>query len=126
MMIDSDWEFEFESLAKDFFAKQLLVTVDSARPGPSASTVISGARSDIGPDMERILGHLEGCPRRHGIYHPKSGIYHLRYIPWYMQNRKMVYIMVYNIDIYHGIYHYYHGVYHGIYHGIYDGISWYI
>jgi hypothetical protein len=55
----------------------------------------------------------------HGIYHPKSGIYHLRYIPWYIPKRKMVYIMVYTIDIYHGIYHYYHGIYHRY-------IPWYI
>jgi hypothetical protein len=33
----------------------------------------------------------------HGIHHPKSGIYHLRYIPWYIQKRKMVYTMVYTI-----------------------------
>ncbi len=65
----------------------------------------------------------------HGIYHPKSGIYHLRYMPWFIQNKKMVYIMAYTIDVYHGTYHYYHGIYHGIcydsngiYHGIYDGI----
>jgi hypothetical protein len=32
--------------------QQLETVVDSARP--SASTVISGARSDIGPDMVRI------------------------------------------------------------------------
>jgi hypothetical protein len=55
----------------------------------------------------------------HGIYHPKSGKYHLKYIPWYIQKRKMVYIMVYTIDIYHGIYHYYHGIYHRY-------IPWYI
>jgi hypothetical protein len=62
----------------------------------------------------------------HGIYHPKSGIYHLRYIPWYIQKREMVCIMVYTIDIYHGIYHYYHGIYH-YYHGIYHRyIPWYI
>jgi hypothetical protein len=54
-----------------------------------------------------------------GIYHPKSGIYHLRYIPWYIQKREMVYIMVNTIYIYHGIYHYYHGIYHGY-------IPWYI
>jgi hypothetical protein len=55
----------------------------------------------------------------HGIYHPISGIYHLRYIPWYIQKRKMVYIMVYTIDIYYGINHYYHGIYHRY-------IPWYI
>jgi hypothetical protein len=31
-----------------------VVQVDSARPSESASTVVSGARLDIGPDMERI------------------------------------------------------------------------
>jgi hypothetical protein len=68
----------------------------------------------------------------HGIiYHPKSGIYHLRYIPWDIQNRKMVYIMVYTIDIpmvytitiiVYTIY-IYHGIYPGMYHGKNDCID---
>jgi hypothetical protein len=60
----------------------------------------------------------------HGIYHPKSDIYHLRYTPWYMQNRKMIYIMVYTIAIQHGVYHEYHGIYHLSYHFIYHDISY--
>ena len=36
---------------------------------------------------------------RHGIYHSKSGIYHLGYVPWYIpwykQNIEMVYSLVY-------------------------------
>jgi hypothetical protein len=52
---------------------------------------------------QAVLGHFgliaTAPPGRlcHGIYHPKSGILHLRCIPWYVQNRKMVlvYIMVY-------------------------------
>jgi hypothetical protein len=118
------------NIARDWFADHdgigELELEAAARPGsrPGLSGAGPGSESDLEPASEPLAAgdrRRSGASGRlpHGIYHPKSGIYHLRYIPWYIPKGKMVYIMVYTIDIYHGIYHYYHGIYHRY-------IPWYI
>jgi hypothetical protein len=76
--------------------------------------MVTTAARPRGPGPAHIW--KQGCQSvPHGIYHPKSGIYHLRYIPWYMPKSKMIYSTVYTIAIWHGIYHCNDGIYlHGM------------